>query len=1023
MLLRSNFRCWWLLLWLEVSIGLPLLAQQNPAPTDPPTAPAPTIAFPGSTGSGSGSSSEVATQNRLGDIPVSLYTGTPIINFPIYTLQEGAIAVPISLGYNATGLRAGEVASWCGLGWTLQAGGMITRQVRGGPDEGTAADGQVRKGFYQVGTSATETDDNEPDIFVANINGQSFKFQLNNNRQFQPLPDADIRIEITWKTSRADGNVLWIDGWRITTPDGMKYYFGSFGPGMEDAWEYTIVRDANESAPGFGGATTKEVIPSAWYLRRIESSQGQTVTFNYSRVYYAYPQLKDCETAGNNAPTQYVNKVYVSALVLKSIQGKNVTVMFNKDISYDCSYTDQNTGDNVDVVCTYSSGDVQRLDIQNWFSTFGAYSKILKEILVQDNYDNNKQLRYSFNYGYFSGDFSTPRNLPPPNYNSLGATYLKRLKLTGFTFPDGTTANFNYAYDNSSISFPGLLVRGIDHWGYFNATAPSHLIGQGECQGNTSWATDRSVTGGWSQYGTLNKITLSSGQTTDFVYENHRAWNYNNNSEVGGLRIQRIVFTDAISGLNTIKEYSYINPGSNQSSGFLSLKPVYRFDSPTGSGPYYNTYLYPAALMRSGKPVVGYNYVKETTYSGPIDYNQFQTDNTYKDSFRVGDSQSWFDQDETDIDVCGNTYQYYPHNFSHKPWQYRPDLDYRAGNLVQQRTSGRDGQPISETVFGYNYAVTDRMQPSYSARNIVYYNNLIGGQNEGYSKSFYKYRLKQQTSLQYDQNGANPVETKVAYTYKDEMDNSYKATYPGKHNQIAKTTTWDSNNQATDVYMRYAVDYEFGPQTVTVTDYCVDDATGQQYPCGTHTELREDVAPNQADAHAIFDLKAKNMMAAVVETQTQKNGQTLSASYSRYKIGLGLPDVTYTLDVFPVGDFSAARYDGTNFIADSRYKLRIEYESYNNIGLPTSVKVTNGPRTQTIYGYNDLLPASVTQNAGVANMTTTYEHSPLFGTLRTIAPNGIEIRNNYEATTGRLLEVRDRYNKILKKYEYKRRDQ
>lgn len=1022
------FRRWWLFLCLEISLGLPLFAQQNPQPSDSqPTVPA--LTSPSTTNAVSGvpTSSEVSNQNRLGDIPVSLYTGSPIINFPIYTLQEGAISVPISLGYNATGLRAGEVASWCGLGWTLQAGGMITRQVRGGPDEGTAADGIVRKGFYQVGNAATNTEDNEPDIFVANINGQSFKFQLNNNRQFQPMPDADIIIETTWKTSRADGNVLWIDGWRITTPDGMKYYFGSFTPGTEDAWEYTIVQDANESAPDFSGPANKAVVASAWYLRKIESSQGQTVNLTYNKVYYAYPQLKDCEVEGIQGsgfiPEQKVNKVYVSALILKSIEGKNVTVMFNKDFTYDCSYTDTNTGDVYNVICSYNSGDVQRLDIGSWVSGLGAYSKILKEIYIQDNSDANRQLRYTFNYGYFSGTETEVRNYLPPNYSysQLGYTSLKRLKLTGFTMPDGTTTTFNYYAEN--FPFPGLLVRGVDHWGYFNgADGARHLIGTGDCQGVNGWEANRSPSVSWSQYGTLNKITLSSGSTTELVYEGHRALNYS--GEVGGLRIQRLVFTDAISGLNTIREYSYTNPNSNNSSGFLSLRPVYRFSPPDGQGSYpvyYNTYLYPAALARSGKPVVGYNYVKETTYSGPIDYNQFQTNNAYKDGFRVGYSASGFDQDESPVNICDS-----PEGYSYKPWQYHPDLDYKAGNLLTLQALGRDGQSLSETLTEYDYAVTDRMQPTFSARNIVYYNNLIGGQNAGYSKYFAKYRLKRQTSRVYDQSGSNPIETKVEYTYKDQMDNNYRTTYPGKHNQPVKTTTWDSNNQAIDSYLRYAADYEFGTYTVDVPDYCVDDNNGQAYQCGTHQEVRDGYQPITADARAIYDLKSKGMMAAVVETQTQKNGQTLSATYSRYKIGSGLPDVSFSLDIFPLGDFSPARYDNSNggsIITDSRYKSRVEYESYNSVGLPTSVKMTNGPRTRTNYGYNDLLPTSVTQNADVANLTTTYEHSPLFGTLRTIAPNGIEIRNSYEATTGRLMEVRDRYDKVLKKYEYKRRDQ
>jgi hypothetical protein len=66
-------------------------------------------------------SPEAAAQNRFQDIPVNLYTGTPGIGVPIYTFQEGAITVPIGLSYNASGMRVGEPAGWCGQGWACPA--------------------------------------------------------------------------------------------------------------------------------------------------------------------------------------------------------------------------------------------------------------------------------------------------------------------------------------------------------------------------------------------------------------------------------------------------------------------------------------------------------------------------------------------------------------------------------------------------------------------------------------------------------------------------------------------------------------------------------------------------------------------------------------------------------------------------------------------------------------------------------------------------------------------------------------
>ena len=67
--------------------------------------------------------------------PVSLSSGSMSVEIPLYTLTEGDIEVPVSLGYDATGVRVGSHPGWTGQNWTLKAGGMITRVIKGVPDE------------------------------------------------------------------------------------------------------------------------------------------------------------------------------------------------------------------------------------------------------------------------------------------------------------------------------------------------------------------------------------------------------------------------------------------------------------------------------------------------------------------------------------------------------------------------------------------------------------------------------------------------------------------------------------------------------------------------------------------------------------------------------------------------------------------------------------------------------------------------------------------------------------------------
>ncbi len=73
-----------------------------------------------------------ASLGKYADIPVNSHTGIPDITIPIYTITEGALKLPISLRYFAGGHKVEEAASWVGAGWSLDAGGVITRTVRGG---------------------------------------------------------------------------------------------------------------------------------------------------------------------------------------------------------------------------------------------------------------------------------------------------------------------------------------------------------------------------------------------------------------------------------------------------------------------------------------------------------------------------------------------------------------------------------------------------------------------------------------------------------------------------------------------------------------------------------------------------------------------------------------------------------------------------------------------------------------------------------------------------------------------------
>jgi YD repeat-containing protein len=79
-------------------------------------------------------SPEVASFQSRSHVPVSYYTGRPDISIPIFTLEGKGISTSVGLTYNAAGIKVEEEASQVGLGWSLNAGGMISRSIKGRDD-------------------------------------------------------------------------------------------------------------------------------------------------------------------------------------------------------------------------------------------------------------------------------------------------------------------------------------------------------------------------------------------------------------------------------------------------------------------------------------------------------------------------------------------------------------------------------------------------------------------------------------------------------------------------------------------------------------------------------------------------------------------------------------------------------------------------------------------------------------------------------------------------------------------------
>lgn len=72
---------------------------------------------------------------QYGNFDTNPYTGTVSISIPIYTYEDPDFTFPISLHYGSNGMVPNRTPGFVGHDWSLSIGGVVTRTVRGIPDD------------------------------------------------------------------------------------------------------------------------------------------------------------------------------------------------------------------------------------------------------------------------------------------------------------------------------------------------------------------------------------------------------------------------------------------------------------------------------------------------------------------------------------------------------------------------------------------------------------------------------------------------------------------------------------------------------------------------------------------------------------------------------------------------------------------------------------------------------------------------------------------------------------------------
>ncbi len=469
-----------------------------------------------------------ASLGKYTDMPVSYFTGVPSIGVPIYTVSEGPLNLPISLGYHASGIRVGETAGWVGTGWSLSAGGVITRTVLGTPDE---------EGYYLDGANldypanildniidevANGAKDAEPDLFSFNFAGYSGKFMIGADHTAFFIPQQDLKLEIDF----SDDNKF--RRFTITDPQGTRYIFGNMpGSSSNSGIERTATRSAAH----------EPVIAeySSWYLVRIESfDQNHWINLSYTDEFYGYKNLSTCNTAITYCESQGAGgMVYSSTSSCSGIYNLSLDRYVLVNNIYGKRLTGITTGNTSNPTTPKTTVEFfantlrENLDPNDLMSSGNYTARSLDRIKVASG---PLCSHWDFSYSYFKDlTFST-------------GSGSKRLKLDSVTqvscdqsqaIPPFVFAYYGEVNSDGSQRLPNRLSKAIDGWGFYNGASANEneylnipptevmVAGGGFSRGNSNRSSNEEK----MIDGTLSSITYPTGGTITYQYGAHKISN------------------------------------------------------------------------------------------------------------------------------------------------------------------------------------------------------------------------------------------------------------------------------------------------------------------------------------------------------------------------------------------------------------------------------------------------------------------------------------------------------------------
>lgn len=538
--------------------------------------------------------SEIPTPNastlgRFGDIPVSYHTGTAEVSIPIYETEQRGVKLAVNLSYDSSGLLVNQLPSWTGHGWSLNAGGVITRVVNDDCDEIVHPDWEdysVKQNYFHSFHILSELmpagnfsesemadtivfNDISPDVFHFNFMGKSGRFFLGNDGKWKV--DSEHNLTVVFDLDNNSNYISpftpafpatdnyypqpqTIKGFTILDENGTKYVFG----GTTDAIEYAV--------DWLHTSDNQRVVPwtaNSWYLTQVQDRFGNILyEFTYARGYFmvqisnaffaevSYSMYDSHSSDNRSYPYTSTLNAPVYLQGIKVIDGDSLTFITMDAFGTNAaskklypSFYDANGNENG----KYKIGFYNV--IGNYYGNYICYylqsndSHISQYQFPNPNKLNDPlssiglklltciQIRH-----YDMEMIGGPSSFYFFDYDTIGRLHIKDVKISSTQSGNQYFGQYKFKYKDYNLIPADYLTTSVDHWGYYSLHGKDFTFedATGENISNLSdFSKPLSITSGYrdlntttSQYGLLTDIVYPTGGRSHFEYEQNSFSHY-----------------------------------------------------------------------------------------------------------------------------------------------------------------------------------------------------------------------------------------------------------------------------------------------------------------------------------------------------------------------------------------------------------------------------------------------------------------------------------------------------------------